>query len=240
MKSLTLGDLASASGVNLETVRYYERRGLLPKPPRNASGRRLFPTEAAQRLRFIQRAWELGFSLKEIGELLWLRVSPTTTSAGIRGIRAKAEVKIADIKSKIRTLESMEKTLRKLTKSCTGCGPMAECPILESLMGTAYESVEARLARITECWRFAPSKAGLPFLRARVRSIAYLRWPWFSHIGCLSASSNRWVVPRRCIGSNGIQARERHGYGPFLLGLLAAAAVLLGKFRWKSAAGPAP
>jgi len=130
MKSLTIGHLASASGVNLETVRYYERRGLLPKPPRTASGYRLFPIEAAQRLRFIQRAKELGFSLKEIGELLSLRVSPTTTSAGIR---AKANSKIADIRSKIRTLESMERALRKLTKSCPGCGPLAECPILESL-----------------------------------------------------------------------------------------------------------
>ncbi len=130
MKSLTIGHLADASGVNLETVRYYERRGLLPKPPRTASGYRLFPIEAAQRLRFIQRAKELGFSLKEIGELLSLRVSPTTTSAGIR---AKAEAKITDIRSKIRTLKSMEKALRKLTQSCTGCGPVAECPILESL-----------------------------------------------------------------------------------------------------------
>jgi MerR family transcriptional regulator, copper efflux regulator len=132
MKSLTIGHLARESGMNLETVRYYERRGLLPKPPRSASGYRLFPIEAAQRLRFIQRAKELGFSLKEIGELLSLRVSPTTTRAGIR---TKAEAKITDIQSRIRSLESMQKTLRKLTKSCTGCGPIAECPILESLDG---------------------------------------------------------------------------------------------------------
>jgi len=129
MKSLTIGHLARESGVNLETVRYYERRGLLPKPPRSASGYRLFPIEATRRLRFIQRAKELGFSLKEIGELLSLRVSPTTTSARIR---AKAKAKIADIRSKIRSLESMEKTLQKLTKSCTGCAPITECPILES------------------------------------------------------------------------------------------------------------
>src|SRR6266567_2100328 len=129
MKSLTIGHLARKSGMNLETVRYYERRGLLPKPPRSASGYRLFPIEAAQRLRFIQRAKELGFSLKEIGELLSLRVSPATTSARIR---AKAKAKIADIRSKIRSLESMEKTLQKLTKSCTGCAPITECPILES------------------------------------------------------------------------------------------------------------
>lgn len=130
MQPLTIGHLAKETGVNLETVRYYERRGLLPKPPRSASGYRLFPAEAARRLRFIRRAQELGFSLREIRELLALRVSPRANSAEIR---ARAEAKIGDIETKIRTLESMKKTLRKLTKSCAGCGSTAECPILESL-----------------------------------------------------------------------------------------------------------
>jgi len=130
MKSLTIGHLAKQSGVNLETVRYYERRGLLLRPPRSASGYRLFPAEAARRLRFIRRAQELGFSLAEIGELLSLRVSRSTTSGDIR---ARAEVKIADIEGKINSLESMKKTLRKLTRVCDGCAPLVECPILESL-----------------------------------------------------------------------------------------------------------
>src|SRR5712692_7713612 len=94
MKSLTIGRLAKQAGINLETVRYYERRGLLPKPPRTASGYRLFPADAALRLRFIRRAQELGFSLKEIRDLLALRVSPRTTSAEIR---KRTEAKIADI-----------------------------------------------------------------------------------------------------------------------------------------------
>jgi len=84
---LTIGHLAKSAGVNLETVRYYERRGLLPKPPRSASGYRLFPSDAARRLRFIRRAQELGFSLKEIRELLSLRVSRTTTSRDFRAGR---------------------------------------------------------------------------------------------------------------------------------------------------------
>ena len=130
MKSLTIGHLAKEAGVNLETVRYYERRGLLPKPPRSASGYRLFPAEASRRLRFIRRAQELGFSLTEIGELLSLRVSRRTTSAEIR---ARTEAKIADIEAKIKSLDSMKKTLRKLTRVCDGCAPLAECPILESL-----------------------------------------------------------------------------------------------------------
>ncbi len=132
MKPLTIGHLAREAGVNLETVRYYERQGLLAKPPRSASGYRLFPSDAARRLRFIRRAQELGFSLKEIRELLSLRVSRRTTSADIR---TRAEAKIVDIEAKIKNLESMKKTLRKLTRVCDGCSPVAQCPILESLDG---------------------------------------------------------------------------------------------------------
>lgn len=129
-KSLTIGRLAREAGVNLETVRYYERRGLLPRPPRSASGYRLFPADSARRLRFIRRAQELGFSLGEIRELLSLRVAPTAKSADVR---KRAEAKIADIDAKIRSLESMKKTLHTLAKTCSGCGPIRDCPILESL-----------------------------------------------------------------------------------------------------------
>lgn len=132
MGSLTIGHVARAAGINLETVRYYERVGVLPKPPRGASGYRLFPADTVRRLRFIRRGQELGFSLREIRELLALRASPRTTSAEIR---KRAEKKIADIEGKIRTLDAMSKTLQKLTKSCAGCGPASECPILESLNG---------------------------------------------------------------------------------------------------------
>ena len=130
MESLTIGRLARAVGVNLETVRYYERRGLLPKPPRSGSGYRLFPAEAKGRLRFIRRAQELGFSLGEIRELLSLRVAPTAKSADVR---RRAQAKITDIEAKIRSLRSMKKALRELTQTCSGCGPVRDCPILESL-----------------------------------------------------------------------------------------------------------
>src|SRR5258708_6342742 len=93
MNSLTIGHLAREAGVNLETVRYYERRGLLPKPPRSASGYRLFPSDAARRLRFISRAQELGFSLKEIRELLSLRVSQRKSGPVLR---ERSGAKIAD------------------------------------------------------------------------------------------------------------------------------------------------
>lgn len=131
---LTIGTLAKESGVNLETVRFYERRGLLPRPPRSQAGYRLYPPEATRRLRFIKRAQELGFSLNEIGELLSLRVSPRATSADVK---KRTEAKISDIEAKIRTLESIKSTLRRLTKQCPGCSPLSECPILESLDGDA-------------------------------------------------------------------------------------------------------
>ena len=134
MKPLTIGTLAKESGVNLETVRFYERRGLMPTPPRSQAGYRLYPAESTRRLRFIKRAQELGFSLNEIGELLSLRASPRATSADVK---KHTEAKIGDIEAKIRTLESMKKTLRGLTKECPGCSPISECPILDSLDGDA-------------------------------------------------------------------------------------------------------
>jgi len=130
METLTISRLARRGGVNLETVRYYERRGLLPKPPRTSAGYRMFPSETVRRLQFIKRAQELGFSLKEIRDLMSLRMRPGAKQADIR---AKAEAKIADIEGKIRALDAMKKTLRRLTEQCDGCGPLADCPILESL-----------------------------------------------------------------------------------------------------------
>ena len=129
-KPLTIGRLAREVGVNLETVRFYERRGLLPRPPRSASGYRLFPVDAKRRLKFIKRTQELGFSLSEIRDLLALRVSRRTTSAEIR---KRTEAKISDIEGKIKSLDSMRKSLLKLVRSCGGCAPASECPILESL-----------------------------------------------------------------------------------------------------------
>ena len=129
-KPLTIGRLAREVGVNLETVRFYERRGLLPRPPRSASGYRLFPVDAKRRLKFIKRAQELGFSLSEIRELLALRMSRRGTSAEIR---KRTEAKISDIEGKIKSLDSMRKSLLKLVRSCGGCAPASECPILESL-----------------------------------------------------------------------------------------------------------
>lgn len=127
---LTIGKLAQLGGVNLETVRYYEREGLLPKPPRTTAGYRVFPRDAARRLRFIKRAQELGFSLTEIRELLALRSHAGTRHAIVR---SRAQAKIVDIDQKMRALERMKKALRTLSERCEACAPSAACPILESL-----------------------------------------------------------------------------------------------------------
>lgn len=116
-----------ASQVNVETLRFYERRGLLPEPPRRPSGVRDYPPEAVERLRFIKRSQELGFSLAEIRELLELRVAPETTCADVRD---RAQAKIEDIEQKIRDLHAMWRALRKLADACPGSGPVDGCPVL--------------------------------------------------------------------------------------------------------------
>ena len=130
MERLTIGHLAQLGGVNLETIRYYERRGLLPKPARTAAGYRQFAHEAARRLRFIKRAQELGFSLDEIRELLALGSQPRQNRATIR---VRAQEKIEDINRKIGALTAMKNTLHELVNQCEHCGPSAECPIVASL-----------------------------------------------------------------------------------------------------------
>ncbi|MCL6506536.1 MAG: MerR family DNA-binding protein [Bryobacteraceae bacterium] len=127
---IRIGELAELSQVNLQTIRYYEREGLLPQPPRLPSGYRVFSPDAVRRVRFIKRAQELGFSLKEIRELLSIRVDPRSDCSGVRKL---AKAKLADIDQKIQTLQAMKKVLTRLVTACPGRGPSTECPILESL-----------------------------------------------------------------------------------------------------------
>lgn len=130
MKRLTIGQLAKRAGVKIETVRYYERRGLIPEPPRRESGYRQYSEDAVARIQFIKRAQELGFSLKEILELLSLRVDGHTTC---RDVKQRAEAKISDIKVKMADLKRIKQALVKVTNACSGKGPTSECPILEAM-----------------------------------------------------------------------------------------------------------
>ena len=127
---LTTGRLARLADVGVETIRFYERQGLLDEPPRGESGYREYAPETVKRLRFIRRAKELGFTLREIKELLTLRVMPGATCADVR---RRAEAKRQDIAEKIRSLEKMDAALAKLSRSCRGKGPVGDCPILDAL-----------------------------------------------------------------------------------------------------------
>ena len=130
MERLTISKVAKQAGVNLETIRYYENEGVLPKPPRTASGYRVFSEDTIQRLRFIKRAQELGFSLKEIKDLLELRAKP---GIGCADVRAKAQAKIADVDAKLRHLQAIRKALAQITATCSGRGPLSGCSILQAL-----------------------------------------------------------------------------------------------------------
>jgi len=130
METLTIGQVAKESNVGLETIRFYEREGLIENPPRRPSGYRAYPPDTVNRVRFIRTAKDLGFSLKEIGELLSLRIDPVGACTEIKTI---AESKIKGIEERIRTLQRMRRTLRKLVTACEAREPTGDCPILESL-----------------------------------------------------------------------------------------------------------
>lgn len=132
MPGLTIGAVARRTGVSAETIRFYERQGLIESPPRRASGYRQYGEDDVRRLAFIQHAKSLGFTLKETGELLALRMRPDTTR---REVREQARAKLADIEERLRKLRRMQRTLKKLVASCTGEGPKSNCPILEALDG---------------------------------------------------------------------------------------------------------
>lgn len=126
--TMTIGAVAALAGVPAATVRYYERRGLLPKAPRTNSGYRKYGPETAERLRVIRRVQALGFSLEEIAELLELRAEEPSACTQAR---EEALMKVQAVRRKIRDLERMEQVLKELAASCAAGRPTAECPILE-------------------------------------------------------------------------------------------------------------
>jgi MerR family mercuric resistance operon transcriptional regulator len=130
MQALTIGEVAKAARVGVETIRFYEREGLIADPPRRRSGYRQYPPDTVRRVRFIRRAKDLGFTLKEISELLSLRVVASTTCADVRSL---ARAKIADIDRRIDELGKVREALERLARRCRGQGPTTECPILDAL-----------------------------------------------------------------------------------------------------------
>lgn len=130
MNGLTTGQVARSAQVNVETVRYYERRGLLPEPTRRPSGYRNYSPDTVRRIRFIRHAQQLGFSLQEVSELLQLRVDPETSCGEVK---QRAETKSAEIERRIEDLRHMQQALVTLADTCSGEGPINACPILDAL-----------------------------------------------------------------------------------------------------------
>ena len=129
MERLTIGRLAKAADIGVETIRFYEREGLLPEPERTASGYRQYAPDTVDRLDFIRRAKALGFSLGEIRELLGL----ARADGDRAGVKALAEHKLAEIERRIEELRRMRAALADLTRQCSGHGPIEGCPIIEAL-----------------------------------------------------------------------------------------------------------
>lgn len=128
--NLPIGKVARLSGVSIDTIRFYERNGLIPDPPRRESGYRDYPGEIVFRLKFIKNAKELGFTLGEIRDLLGLR---TTKDTNCESVQKMAEDKIHGVKEKIQNLLRIQFALEKLIESCRDSGNTSECPILDVL-----------------------------------------------------------------------------------------------------------
>src|SRR5215471_2518530 len=130
MEILSIGQVARLAGVGVETVRFYEREGLLEEPPRRASGYRQYSEQVVTRLRFIKRAKLLGFSLKEISELLLLRVDSQTSC---EEVKQRTEAKLVEVEQKMVELQRMRHALLQVASLCTGQGPSGRCPVLDAL-----------------------------------------------------------------------------------------------------------
>ena len=136
-----IGEVASRADVNKETVRYYEKRKLIPKPDRRYSGYRIFTQRHIDQIKFIKRAQGLGFTLSEIKELLELRMDEDTTCLEVK---AEAQHKFQDVVEKIEDLQRIRKTLIELIDLCSGEGPKGDCPILKALEGNSKTGKELR------------------------------------------------------------------------------------------------
>ena len=133
MSAMTIGKVARKSGVGVETIRFYERRGLIEQPPKPLNaGFRVYPQESIERIRFIREAQELGFSLCEIGELLSLRADP---SADCADVRERAQDKLEEVRRKIAQLERIHAALEELIAACPAKGALRTCSILEAIEG---------------------------------------------------------------------------------------------------------
>lgn len=127
---MNIGQLARQAGVPIDTVRYYERQGLIPEPPRSTSGYRQYGPGDVTRLEFIRRAKTLGFTLEEIGELMAISGN---YSNDMKEMKQKASTKLQVVEARLEELVRMRDALRGLVDACPGHGPLAACPIMAAL-----------------------------------------------------------------------------------------------------------
>jgi MerR family mercuric resistance operon transcriptional regulator len=138
---MLIGELAGESGVKLETIRYYERIGLLPAPPRTRAGYREFRSDHLRRLVFLRRSRQLGFSLREVRDLLNLANQP---NLGCKDVTRVAAAHVTSVKAKIRELNRLRRALEQLVRACPGKVRIADCGILEALTGAEPINVASR------------------------------------------------------------------------------------------------
>lgn len=127
---LNIGDVARQGGVSVETLRYYETQGLIKTPERDVNGYRKYAPEVVRHIRFIKRAQDVGFTLRDIGDLLSLKADP---GASCGDVRDRALRKLSEIEDKIDVLSRMRDVLKTWTHACPSIGPVSECPILDAL-----------------------------------------------------------------------------------------------------------
>ncbi|MCH7936529.1 MAG: MerR family DNA-binding protein [Proteobacteria bacterium] len=138
MTELTISKAAKNAGVGVETIRFYERKGLIEQPPKPLdTGFRVYPEETVQRVRFIRQAQEIGFSLREIEELLSLRADP---SADCSDVRERAAAKLEEVDRKMEQLGRIRSALDELIAACPGRGALRVCSIMESLVAATGET----------------------------------------------------------------------------------------------------
>ena len=134
MDGLTISKVANKAGVGVETVRFYHRKGLIKQPSKPGSGGyRVYPLETVQRIRFIRQAQELGFSLREVKDLLALRATP---SSDCSEVRKQAQIKLDEVNRKIAQLARVRTALNQLITACPGKGALQACSIMEAMMAT--------------------------------------------------------------------------------------------------------
>ena len=150
--AIQIGELARRAGCSVETIRYYERVGVLPRPPRSAGRYRLYDTGAVRRLAFVRRARELGFTLDEVRALLALSAANTeNTCSEVREVTARH---LADVRAKIANLRAMERVLSEAVRRCNA-GEVPGCPLIDTLTASAPLHLVAR--RSVRKPRFAPA-----------------------------------------------------------------------------------